>query len=187
MKINLKFSTSDMWRRFIFLHMRNMKLLHMRRNFKFLQNTDEEKSEILHICQVEKFLHMTDMEKFLHIYHVFGVHFCFVFLHFALKQQFVSQFMLFCRILYCFYSLPFCCFLGERCKWWCICLTRPSKMEVYHRGLKNIIVHTGHMEWFEQRDWKEQQNIIDWVNHIGRIVKYMLPVMSAFAPSARRP
>ena len=62
--------------------------------------------------------------------------------------------------------------------------TRPSKMEVYHRGLKNIIVHTGHMEWFEQRDWKEQQNIIDWVNHIGRIVKYMLPVMSAFGAKA---
>ena len=30
----------------------------------------------------------------------------------------------------------------------------------------------------EQRDWNEQQNIIDWINHIGRIVKNMLPVMS---------
>ena len=29
----------------------------------------------------------------------------------------------------------------------------------------------GHMEWFEQMDLKEQQNIIDSVNHIGRIVK----------------
>ena len=55
-------------------------------------------------------------------------------------------------------------------------------MEVYHRDFKNIIVHTGHMEWFEQRDWTEQQNIIDWINHIGRIVKHMLPVMSDFAP-----
>ena len=30
--------------------------------------------------------------------------------------------------------------------------TRPSKMEVYHRDFKNIIVHTGHIELFEQRD-----------------------------------
>ena len=59
-------------------------------------------------------------------------------------------------------------------------------MEVYHRDFKNIIVHTGHMEWFEQRDWTEQQNIIDWINHIGRIVKHMLPAMSNFSPSARR-
>ena len=29
----------------------------------------------------------------------------------------------------------------------------------------------GHIEWFEQMDLKEQQNIIDSVNHIGRIVK----------------
>ena len=29
----------------------------------------------------------------------------------------------------------------------------------------------GHMEWFEQMDLKEQQNIINSVNHIGRIVK----------------
>ena len=71
------------------------------------------------------------------------------------------------------------------------------------------------MESFEQRDWREHQNIIDlsniptispkqnefflsmlnklsgahiidWINHIGRIVKHMLPVMSTFAPSPRR-
>ena len=68
-----------------------MKLLHMRRNFKFLQNMDEEKSEILHICQVEKFLHMTDMEKseispHLHIM--------------CLMFTFVLRFTLFCREIY---------------------------------------------------------------------------------------
>ena len=73
------------------------------------------------------------------------------------------------------------CFLGE--SYGLLKVTRPSKMEVYHR---DFIVHTGHIELFEQRDWREQQNIIDWVNHIGRIVKHMLPAMSNFSPSARR-
>ena len=41
----------------------------MRRNFKFLQNTDEEKSEILHICQIQNFStwEMWINLKFLHI------------------------------------------------------------------------------------------------------------------------
>ena len=52
---------------------------------------DEEKSEILHICQVEKFLHMTDMEKseispHLHIM--------------CLMFTFVLRFTLFCREIY---------------------------------------------------------------------------------------
>ena len=68
------------------------------------------------------------------------------------------------------------CFLGE--SYGLLKVTRPSKMEVYHR---DFIVHTGHIELFEQRDWREQQNIIDWINHIGRIVKHMLPVMLASA------
>ena len=30
---------------------------------------------------------------------------------------------------------------------------------------------------------QNKKNIIDWINHIERIVKHILPVMSAFAPS----
>ena len=64
MKINLKFSTSVMWRHLRFLHMTDVEKYEITpHEEKFLQNTDEEKYEILHICQVEKFLHMTDMEK----------------------------------------------------------------------------------------------------------------------------
>ena len=60
-------------------------------------------------------------------------------------------------------------------------------MEVYHRE------HQEH-KWLQMATWNDlnkgieenclllQQNIIDWINHIGRIVKHMLPVMSDFAP-----
>ena len=56
-------------------------------------------------------------------------------------------------------------------------------MEVYHSG------HHEH-KWLQMATWKDlskrinrTKNTIDWINHTGRIVKHMLPVVSAFAPS----
>ena len=92
MKINLEFSTSDMWRHFRLLHMTDVGKYEITPHEEKFQISPEHQSKILHICQVEKFLH---------IYHVFGVHFCFVFLHFALKQQFVSHILT---------SINLCCF-----------------------------------------------------------------------------
>ena len=73
----------------------------MRRNFKFLQNTDEEKSEILHICQIQNFStwEMWINLKFLHIMCTFSS------LHFALNQQFVSHILT--SIYFCLLCLIF--------------------------------------------------------------------------------
>ena len=126
----------------------------------------------LKFCQIWrnfKILHMTDVKKS-EIYPVFGCEICFVAIY--------ANFRVICFVA--IYALLRGKKLSRKLYRWRknykyeVCKTIISKMEVYHRGLKNIIVHTGHMEWFEQMDWKGQKNIIDWVNHIGRIVKYML-------------
>ena len=59
-------------------------------------------------------------------------------------------------------------------------LTRPSKMEIYHRDHWIIIVHTA--TWKDLTKWNEENTISDWINHMGRIVEHVFP-----KPSARWP
>ena len=95
----------------------------MRRNFKFLQNTDEEKFEILHICQIQNFStwEMWINLKFLHIMcrvfiqniHFFLPTFCFestiCVKYFTIHRLLFTLFNFLGEqsILYCFYSLFF--------------------------------------------------------------------------------
>ena len=58
-------------------------------------------------------------------------------------------------------------------------------MEIYHRDHWIIIVHMA--TWKDLTKLNEENKIIDWINHMGMIVKGMLPWTSAFAPLALRP
>ena len=57
-------------------------------------------------------------------------------------------------------------------------------MEVYHRDHLIITVHI--TTWNDLTKWNEENKIIDWINHMGMIVKRMLLWTPAFAPSALR-
>ena len=52
--------------------------------------------------------------------------------------------------------------------------TRPSKMEIYHHWI--MIVHMA--KWKDLTKWNEENTIIDWIIHMGRIVKFVLPAPS---------
>ena len=54
--------------------------------------------------------------------------------------------------------------------------TRPSKMEIYHRDNWIIIVHMA--TWKDLTKWNEENTIMDWINHMERIAKRVLPVPS---------
>ena len=49
-------------------------------------------------------------------------------------------------------------------------------MEIYHRDHWIIIVHTA--TWKDLTKWNEENTIMDWINHVGRIVKRVFPVPS---------
>ena len=56
--------------------------------------------------------------------------------------------------------------------------TRPSKMEIYHRDNWIIIVHMA--TWKDLTKWNEENTIMNWINHMERIVKCVFPVPSRF-------
>ena len=60
--------------------------------------------------------------------------------------------------------------------YWSKKITRPSKMEIYHRDHWIIIVHMA--TWKDLTKWNEENTIMDWINHMGRIVKRVFPVPS---------
>ena len=47
-------------------------------------------------------------------------------------------------------------------------------MEIYHRDHWIIIIHTA--KWKDLTRWNEENTIIDWINHMGRIVEHMFPM-----------
>ena len=49
-------------------------------------------------------------------------------------------------------------------------------MEIYHRDHWIIIVHTA--TWKDLTKWNEENTMIDWINHMGRIVKHVFPMPS---------
>ena len=49
-------------------------------------------------------------------------------------------------------------------------------MEIYHRDHWIIIVHMA--TWKDLTKWNEENTIMDWINHMGRIVKRVFPVPS---------
>ena len=49
-------------------------------------------------------------------------------------------------------------------------------MEIYHRDNRIIIVHIA--TWKDLITWNEENTIMDWINHTGRIVKCVFPVPS---------
>ena len=48
-------------------------------------------------------------------------------------------------------------------------------MEIYHRDHWIIIVHMA--IWKDLTKWNEEDTIIDCINHMGRIVKRVFPVL----------
>ena len=58
-------------------------------------------------------------------------------------------------------------------------------MEIYHRDHWIIIVLMA--TWKDLTKGTEENTAIDWISHIGRIVKRVLPVTPAFTPLALRP
>ena len=61
---------------------------------------------------------------------------------------------------------------------WKLDKTRPSKMEIYHRDNWIIIVHMA--TWKDLTKWNEENTIMNWINHMERIVKCVFPVPSRF-------
>ena len=49
-------------------------------------------------------------------------------------------------------------------------------MEIYHRDHWIIIVHMA--IWKDFNKWNEENTKMDWINHMGRIVKHVIPVPS---------
>ena len=49
-------------------------------------------------------------------------------------------------------------------------------MEIYHRDHWIMIVHMD--TWKDLTNWNEENTMIDWINHMGRIVKRVFPVTS---------
>ena len=54
--------------------------------------------------------------------------------------------------------------------------TRPSKMDIYHRDHWIIDVHMATGK--DLIKWNEENTIMDWINHMGMIVKRVFPVPS---------
>ena len=57
-------------------------------------------------------------------------------------------------------------------------------MEIYHRDHWIIIVHTA--TWKDLTKWNEKNTIIDWTNHMGRIVEYVFPMPSRLRREGQR-
>ena len=51
-------------------------------------------------------------------------------------------------------------------------------MEIYHRDNWIIIVHMA--TWKDLTKWNEENTIMNWINHMERIVKCVFPVPSRF-------
>ena len=51
-------------------------------------------------------------------------------------------------------------------------------MEIYHRDHWIIIVHMA--TWKDLTKWNEENTIMNWINHMVRIVKCVFPVPSRF-------
>ena len=49
-------------------------------------------------------------------------------------------------------------------------------MEIYHREHWIIIVHMA--TWKDLAKWNEENTIMDWINHMGRIIERVFPVPS---------
>ena len=49
-------------------------------------------------------------------------------------------------------------------------------MEIYHRDHWIIDVHMA--TWKDLTKWNEENTIMDWINHMGMIVKRVFPVPS---------
>ena len=49
-------------------------------------------------------------------------------------------------------------------------------MEIYHRDHWIIIVHMA--TWKDLTKWNEDNTIMDWINHMGRMVKRVFAVPS---------
>ena len=49
-------------------------------------------------------------------------------------------------------------------------------MEIYHRDNWIIIVHMA--TWKDLTKWNEENTIMDWINHMGRMVKRVFAVPS---------
>ena len=56
-------------------------------------------------------------------------------------------------------------------------LTRPSKVEIYHRDHWIIIVHTA--TWKDLTKWNEENTINDWINHMERMVKHVSSMLAS--------
>ena len=53
-------------------------------------------------------------------------------------------------------------------------------MEIYHRDHWMIFVHTARLK--DLTKWNEENTIMDWINHMGRIVEQVFSVpLRAFA------
>ena len=52
-------------------------------------------------------------------------------------------------------------------------------MEIYHRDHWMIIFHTA--TWKDLTKWNEENTIMDWINHMGRIVEHVFLCLRAFA------
>ena len=58
-------------------------------------------------------------------------------------------------------------------------------MEIYHRDHWIIIVHM--TTWNDLTIWNEENTIIDWINHLGRIVKHVFSKPSRLRCEGRGP
>ena len=57
-------------------------------------------------------------------------------------------------------------------------------MEIYHRDHWMIIFHTG--TWKDLTKWNEENTIMDWINHMGRIVEHVFSVPSRLRREGQR-
>ena len=57
-------------------------------------------------------------------------------------------------------------------------------MEIYHRDHWIIIVHMA--IWKDLTKWNEENTIIDWINHMGRIVVHVFPMPSRLRREGQR-
>ena len=57
-------------------------------------------------------------------------------------------------------------------------------MEICHRDHWIVIVHTA--TWKDLTTWNEENTIIDWINHMGRIVEHVFPMPSRLRREGQR-
>ena len=57
-------------------------------------------------------------------------------------------------------------------------------MDVYHRDHWIIDVHIA--TWKDLTKWNKEKTIIDWINHMGSIVKHVFPMLSRLRLEGQR-